>query len=483
MESAVGDFLHVEREKCLTKIEFRFASFKKGTWRTFNYLDGLPSNDLCVGCPGAICQDRDGVMWFAADGGGVSGYDGIAWTSLDTRDGLAGNRVGPILQDQEGFLWFATQEGGVTRYRKSIISPGIRILSITTDQTYRDLSAVPASTPGTRITIEYSSIDLKTLPEKRQYRCRIKEIDPDWRKPTKSDTFDFIFDKPGTYTFEVQAIDRDLNYSEPASVKLQVIDDPKDLQIAELESEISRRNRQLEAELQDAHDMQMSLMPKYPPNIQGFDIAGFSKPAREVGGDFFDYFITRDGKTGTAIADVSGKGLKAAMSAVLTNGMLHTESKIHTSCSEILTALNDSLCPRMMKMMFTALGLAIIEDDTLSIANAAQPYPIIKRQREAFEFRTDTDLPLGMARNIKYPEQQLIIQSGDTIIFYTDGIIEAENESGEIYGIELLLQFISIMDAGMSSEETIKAIMDDVTAFSGGAEQYDDMTIVVVKRL
>jgi len=437
--------------------------------------DGLAHNFV-----NSIYQDINKVMWFGTEGG-VSAYDGIAWTSLDTRDGLAGKSVTSIIQDSEGFLWFGT-EGGVTRYRRNITRPKVRIVSVATDQTYLNSCDISAFTPDTRATIEYNSIDFKTLPEKRQYRCRIKEIDPDWRKPTKSDTFDYVFDKPGTYTFEVQAIDRDLNYSEPASVMLQVIDDPKDLQIAELESEIARRNRQLEAELQDAHDMQMSLMPKNPPDIEGFDIAGFSKPAREVGGDFFDYFTTRDRKTGIALADVSGKGLKAAMSAVLTNGMLHTESKIHTSCSEILIALNDSLCPRMMKMMFTALGLAIIEDDTLSIANAAQPYPIIKRQREAFEFRTDTDLPLGMMQDVEYLEQEFVIQTGDIVIFYTDGIIEAENESGEIYGIERLLQFISIMDAGMSSEETIKAIMDDVIAFAGGAEQYDDMTIVVVKR-
>ena len=206
----------------------------------FTTEDGLAHNNV-----NAIYRDPGGAMWFGTDGGGVSCYDGTAWTSLDTRDGLAGNGVWSIHQDQDGYLWFAT-DGGVSRYRRSTVSPEVHIVSVAADQTYRDLSAVPAFTPDTRVTIEYRALDFKTIPEKQQYRCRIKEIDPDWRKPTKADSFDFIFDEPGTYTFEVQAIDRDLNYSEPASVELEVITDPRNHQIAQLESDLEKRNRELE---------------------------------------------------------------------------------------------------------------------------------------------------------------------------------------------------------------------------------------------
>jgi transcriptional regulator with PAS, ATPase and Fis domain len=153
-------------------------------------------------------------------------YDGTAWTSLDTRDGLTGNGVNGICQDPDGSLWFITT-GGITRYRRSVTPPGVRIVFVTTDQTYRDLSVIPAFTPGVRVTIKYSAIDFKTIPEKQQYRCHIMEIDSDWRKPTKSETFDHVFDQPGTYAFQVQAIDRDLNYSEPATLSLTVQPDPK----------------------------------------------------------------------------------------------------------------------------------------------------------------------------------------------------------------------------------------------------------------
>jgi len=198
----------------------------------------LTSKDgLAFGWVHAIHRSVDGTMWFGTLGGGVSGYDGVAWTSLDTRDGLAGDSVFSIGQDSDGSLWFGT-ENGITRYRRSTVRPKPHIVSVTSDQTYRDLSAIPAFTPGTRVTIEYSSIDFKTLPEKRQYRCQITEgyasrvtrngnLDLDWRNPTRETSFDWIPDETGVYTFAVQAIDRDLNYSELATLSLTVQPDPK----------------------------------------------------------------------------------------------------------------------------------------------------------------------------------------------------------------------------------------------------------------
>ena len=182
--------------------------------------DGLAYNYVL-----AIHRSSDGMMWFGTWGGGVSRYDGIAWTSLDTRDGLAGNDVSSIYQDSDGYLWFAT-DGGVTRYRPSTTPPRVRILSVKMNEKYAELEAIPSVTVGAHVAMEYSAIGFKTVPEKRQYRCRIREIDSDWRKPTKATSFDYTFDKPGTYTFEVQAIDRDLNYSEPATLSLTIEPDP-----------------------------------------------------------------------------------------------------------------------------------------------------------------------------------------------------------------------------------------------------------------
>ncbi|MFC1714943.1 two-component regulator propeller domain-containing protein [Candidatus Poribacteria bacterium] len=183
----------------------------------FTTKDGLADNSV---------TGIHGVMWSGTFNGGISMYDGAAWTSLDTRDGLAGNTVLGIFQDPDGSLWFAT-DGGITRYRRSTTSPGVRITSVrTTEQDYTELAEVPHISSGSYVTIEYSSTDFKTLPEKRQYRYRVKELDSDWRKPTRETEFDYTFKESGMYTFEVQAIDRDLNYSDPASVEIRILPPP-----------------------------------------------------------------------------------------------------------------------------------------------------------------------------------------------------------------------------------------------------------------
>jgi serine phosphatase RsbU (regulator of sigma subunit) len=479
-------------------------------FRNFTVEDGLAGNVVS-----AIYSSADGVMWFGTKSGGVSRYDGITWTSLDTRDGLAGNSVWSIQQDEEGYLWFGTTDGGITRYRRSTIPPKVHIVSVRTrKEVYTELGSIPPITVGNDITIECGAIDFRTVPEKRQYRYRIqafrkslskKEMDSDWRKPVKSAQFDWTPEKTGTYTFEVQAIDRDLNYSEPASLSIVISALPfyrtdiflVVLSIAGSASvlvaiilavqrwRLSRAEKlRLQQELEDAHRMQLRLLPEKAPSVEGFDIAGFSHPAREVGGDFFDYLSLADGKMGIALADISDKGLKAAMNAMLASGMLREVAKDRASCGEILSALNADLCPLMEKQMFTALGLAILDESgrTLQWANAAQPYPTVKRGKQVFEFKSDSELPLGMMPNVSYPDWELELQSGDVILFYTDGIIEAENEAEEMYGAERLEQVVTRMEPTMNAEEIIEAILQDVTNFVGTAEQYDDMTVVAVRK-
>lgn len=203
--------------------------------KTFvNFLkeDGVNSNLIET-----IFETPDGALWFGTSNG-VSKYDGVAWASLDTRDGLPVSTSGIVRgigQDAEGFMWFGTNSAGAVRYRPSNLPPRIHILAVKTDVVYTDLAALPSITAGDRITITYNAIDFRTIPEKRQYRVRIKEIDKDWRKPTKAESLDIAFDKSGTYTFEVEAIDRDLNYSEPAAVTLVIQSDPR---IAALQAEV-----------------------------------------------------------------------------------------------------------------------------------------------------------------------------------------------------------------------------------------------------
>jgi signal transduction histidine kinase len=188
-------------------------------------------------------------MWFGANNGGVSAYDGTAWISLDTRDGLAGNTVTSICQDEEGNLWFGTLGEGVTRYQKDYLSPRARIVAVITDQRYTDLDALKPAIERMRITFEYTSIDFKTHPDKRLYRYKLENYDDDWSQPTTETEVDYTDLKSGEYTFHVQAIDRDLNYSEPATVNLTVKPHPNSVELASYKIEVDRLLQNLIMEL------------------------------------------------------------------------------------------------------------------------------------------------------------------------------------------------------------------------------------------
>ena len=219
----------------------------------FTIRDGLV-NDFVI----SIFQTDDGVMWFGTSGFGISRYDGATWTSLDTRDGLAGNIIYAIIQDSESNLWFATNRG-ISRYKGDKTAPRVNITAISANKRLTNLDALEPIIVGTRVTFEYNSIDFKTHHQKRLYRCGISEIpnerkgilarnsernintsDPviDYAEPTKETYFDWIPDKTGIYIFQVQAIDRDGNYSLPAMARLNIQPDPQDVKLVHLQTEI-----------------------------------------------------------------------------------------------------------------------------------------------------------------------------------------------------------------------------------------------------
>ena len=479
------------------------------SWKTYTQKDGLASNAIT-----SILQDKEGVIWFGTDNGGISRFDGRCFQTTDSRDGLANDSVNCLYMDRSGQIWLGTDSGAV-RFIPNKIPPPVHITEMIADETYiNPKGTIQLSSAIRSISLNYHAISFKTRLGEMKYFYQLVGKDADWQGPTNQETIEYFNLEPREYIFQVQAVDRDLNYSEIASVlifiplppfykatifpvSLSIIVGMSLFGVIILGIQRLRLSRaekmRLQKELEDAHQMQLSLLPKSAPLVEGFDIAGSSRPAREVGGDFFDYLSLTDGKSGIALADVSGKGLKSAMNAVLASGMLHVLAsgmihelvKIEVSCGEILSVLNAHLYPRMEKQMFTALGLAIFDQNatTLKWANAAQPYPIVKRGEQVFEFESESDLPLGMMRNLEYQDWELELRAGDIVIFYTDGIIEAENETEEMYGTERLEQIITNISSTISAEEIIKTILQDVDDFVGTAEQYDDMTVVVVKKL
>ncbi len=245
----------------------------------------------------------------------------------------------------------------------------------------------------------------------------------------------------------------------------------------------------LQTELALAHDVQISLMPKTEPSLPGYDIAGMSLPAQEVGGDYYDYTFVGGGneRFGISIVDVSGKGMQAAMSVVFTSGAYASEAKQSGSPAEILTRLNRSIYTHTKRGHFVSFLLTVLNlsGQTLCFANAGQTKPMLYSSKRAEHLNSvGITFPLGMKEDSTYEERSIQLQSGDIVFLLTDGITEAMNEQKELFGNERLEQCIKQTDlSGMNARQIMNRISECVRQFSNGSAQHDDMTLVVVKVL
>ncbi|MDP6037777.1 MAG: PD-(D/E)XK motif protein, partial [Candidatus Latescibacteria bacterium] len=187
-------------------------------WTTFHSPDGGVYNDIQ-----SLFSDRNGHLWFGTNGGGVIRFDGKVFQTMTEQDGLASNRVNDILQDRDGNMWFATFGGGLTRYRPpEPFPPSIEIDRVIADQQYEQPSMVEVPTTTRILTVAFRGANLKTRPDAMMYRYRLSGYDDEWQT-TRNPQVDYQNLPRGEYTFEVQAVDRDLVYSEqPATVAILV---------------------------------------------------------------------------------------------------------------------------------------------------------------------------------------------------------------------------------------------------------------------
>ncbi|MFQ6043247.1 MAG: PP2C family protein-serine/threonine phosphatase [Candidatus Poribacteria bacterium] len=262
-----------------------------------------------------------------------------------------------------------------------------------------------------------------------------------------------------------------------------VVSDAAMKAIKEQQSSLQEAERErVHQELARAREIQLSLLPEAPPAISGFDIAGTSYPAKEVSGDFFDYLPLPDGRLGIATADVTGKGLPAAMIASMAHGMLDIESQSGGSAKNILTRLNQRLCARLQQGLFVAVALAILDPTTkeLSYSAAAQPYLLLLRNAQVKELG-EGGFPLGISAKTEYPLLSCQLEAGDVLLLVSDGVVEAANSADEMYGFPRLNDAFCSVDPSLNAEELLEYLLEDVNAFTQVSEQSDDMTLVVVK--
>ncbi len=249
---------------------------------------------------------------------------------------------------------------------------------------------------------------------------------------------------------------------------------------------LALEKERIEAELSLATRIQLSALPKdFPPfpDRKEFDLFASMKPAKEVGGDFYDFFLIDDDHLGLVIADVSGKGVPAALFMMVSMALVRHAAmspENEKSPAKILKAVNAQVCYRNPEEMFVTVWLGVLEISTgkLTAANAGHEYPAVKPAGASFElFKDRHGLVIGAMEMTRYREYELQLEPGAKLFVYTDGVAEAANPRDELFGTERLIRALQGAEDG-SPEEILDAVNAAVAEFAGSAPQFDDLTML-----
>jgi serine phosphatase RsbU (regulator of sigma subunit) len=261
-----------------------------------------------------------------------------------------------------------------------------------------------------------------------------------------------------------------------------------------LEAEVQRRTDELaqsleaqervRSELAAARTIQLSLLPHVTPRQPNIRVAACSLPAKEVGGDFFSYHAFADGRLGVAVGDVSGKGIPAALLMALALNTFETLVDSYADQGALLGACNVSLAPRMQQSKQNAAFLSVVLDGQryeARVANAGLVAPLLWRNGSLGYIDT-FGLPLGALHSASYTQQVVPLQPGDCMLICSDGIVEAMNRDGALWGFECLEATFAAA-GGLHPERVIEHVLAELRAFTDSAPQHDDMTLVVMQVL
>ena len=251
----------------------------------------------------------------------------------------------------------------------------------------------------------------------------------------------------------------------------------------ELEQERIERGR-IEQELQVARRIQHASLPKQVPEQEGWQISPFYQPAREVGGDFYDFHLLSEGRVGIVVGDATGKGVPAALVMSTTCGMLQAVSQAFDSSSpgEVLERVNETLVARIPSNMFVTCFYAILdpESGSLSYANAGHDLPYLRRHGGECEELRARGMPLGIMLGMGYEQKEIVLEEGEAALFYSDGLVEAHDPEGEMFGFPRLQALVAEHGEENSLEERL---LEELYSFVGEEwEQEDDITLLTLRR-
>lgn len=250
---------------------------------------------------------------------------------------------------------------------------------------------------------------------------------------------------------------------------------------AELYARVSDNEQRMDREMKIAREIQRQLMPDELPSIPPLTMAVFFKPVAQLGGDLYDWIQFDDGRLAIVIGDVAGKGAPAALYGALSSGIIRTRATRKYPPGQMLELVNKTLYERPIESQFVALTYSIYDPATrnITLANSGLPYPLLVRSGQP-SFLDVGGIPLGLFPDSKYQETALTLQTGDVLVFYSDGLVEIRNDAGEDFGMKRLGETVRA-NHEKSAADIVQAVRDALAKFIGRRRPQDDRTMIVIK--
>lgn len=482
---------------------------RNGTFTPYTKERGLPNNSIY-----GILEDGEGNLWVSTNDG-LSRFDKGSETfkNYNERDGLQSNEFngGSYFKSKSGEMFFGGINGFNAFYPHKIKdNPHIPPVVVTSfkklnkdaelDEPIYKKTELELSHKDYVFSFEFAALEY-TAPEKNQYAYKMEGLDEDWIYTDSEKRFaNYTTLAPGKYVFRIKASNNDGIWNEKGTAIHLTITPPfwntwlfrtiTALVFVGLIFTFYRRRVQsvrMKTELLTAHYAQMSIMPQEDPTVQGFDISGICIPANEVGGDFYDYFWMNGekAKLGIVVGDVSGKAMQAAMIAVMSSGMIYSKADEANTPRDLVTRLNRSMYLKTDDMMFTALCFGFInpltKEFTYTVAGINSP--LLKSGNSVESLSSEGScLPVGVLHDNTYKDKTVLLNPGDVLVLFTDGITEATNNLGEFFEHDTLEELLREIDtATLSAKEIKDQIIENVKQFTGNSNQNDDITVVIIK--
>jgi ligand-binding sensor domain-containing protein len=490
-----------------------------GRFRRYTARDGLASDSVY-----AMLEDGSGRLWISTTRG-LSRFDPRTgeFRNYDVRDGLQSNEFngGSAYLSASGEMFFGGINGfnaffpdeiGFNPVVPEVVITDLRLFNRSVRAGERSHGRVILQRPVNRtdaIELSYEdnlfSLEFAALhysaPGKNRYAYTMEGFSDAWI-PVNADRRFAAFTglAPGKYVFRVRGANSDGVWNERGAAVRITITPPfwgtwwfrlsAGLLALAIGGAVLRarvHSVRMRTELKAARDAQMAIMPQVEPEVEGFEVCGLCIPAHEVGGDFFDYFWLEGEKRQLCIivGDVAGKAMRAAMTALMSDGMIFSRARQGGDLEEIMRSLNRSIHQKIGRRMFTALCVMVLDPETgeVAFANAGLCEPLM-RSGAGVEYLSSpgATLPLGARPDTSYERRIVRLVEGDVIVVFSDGVPEACNHSRGQYGYDRPRDLLARLDVSALSAESIRdTLIQDARRFSGGSHPSDDMTLVVIK--